>query len=89
MFINLSQSILVNKHTYVNILNSIYFDMQHNSNDEINKWFDFILNMVDEQIYYNNNKLPKLYDAFNNISKISENDDSYYANYARKMKLFK
>ena len=45
--------------------------------------------MVDEQIYYNNNKLPKLYDAFNNISKISENDDSYYANYARKMKLFK
>lgn len=87
--LNLSQSILVNKHTYVNILNSIYFDMQHNSNDEINKWFDFILNMVDEQIYYNNNKLPKLYDAFNNISKISESDDSYYANYARKMKLFK
>ena len=58
--LNLSQNILLNQFTYVNRIDDIYFDLEHDSNHEINRWFDFMLNMVDEQIYYNNNKLVGL-----------------------------
>lgn len=58
--LNISQSILLNQPTYVKRINDIYFDLEHDSNDEINRWFDFILNMTDEQLYFNTNRLPRL-----------------------------
>ena len=57
--LNISQSILLNQPTYVRRINDIYFDFEHDSNDEINRWFDFILNMTDEQLYFNTNRLPR------------------------------
>lgn len=47
--LNISESILVNKITYVKRIDNIYFDINHDSNIEINNWFNFILDMVDEQ----------------------------------------
>ncbi len=58
--INISGSILINQCTYVNILDNIYFDLEHDNNEYINKWFNFILNMVDEQLYYSRSKLDSL-----------------------------
>lgn len=55
--LNISQNILLNKITYVNRLNDIYFDLEHDSNHEINRWLDFVLDMVDEQIYYSMDKI--------------------------------
>lgn len=55
--LNLSRSILLNKQTYVNRINDIYFDIEHDSNEEINKWFNFILDMADEQIYFSSQQL--------------------------------
>ena len=49
--LNLSDSILVNKITYVKRIDNIYFDLEHDTNEAINAWFDFILCMADEQIY--------------------------------------
>ena len=49
--LNLSESIRLNKPTYVKRIDNIYFDLKHNSNKEINAWFNFILDMADEQIY--------------------------------------
>ncbi|MBD9098005.1 hypothetical protein EGP98_00145 [bacterium] len=57
--LNLSQSILINQYTYVNRIDDIYFDLEHDSNHEINRWFDFVLNMVDEQLYYGKEKIPR------------------------------
>lgn len=54
------QSILINQPTYARRINDIYFDLEHDSNDETNRWFDFILNMTDEQLYFNTNRLPRL-----------------------------
>lgn len=62
--LNLSKSILMNKLTYVNIIDNIYFDLEHDNNIMINKWFDFILNMADEQIYMSTNKLGLVGDNF-------------------------
>lgn len=55
--LNLSESINLNKITYVNRIDNIYFDLEHDTNDAINKWFNFILDMADEQIYKGMNLL--------------------------------
>ncbi len=50
--LHLSMSIYINQPTYVKKIDNIYFDVEHDCNDEINKFFDFLLNMTDEQLYY-------------------------------------
>lgn len=74
--LNLSQSILLNQYTYADRINDIYFDLKHDCNDEINKWFDFILNMVDEQLYHWNIKLPSLEKNFETIDEMKDTDTS-------------
>lgn len=85
--LNLSQNILLNQHTYANRINHIYFDLEHDSNHEINLWFDFILNMVDEQLYFSMNRIPKLEKAFENIAKFKETDDKAFNQTISKMKI--
>ena len=60
--LNLSESINLNKITYVNRIDNIYFDLEHDTNDAINKWFNFILDMADEQIYKGVNMLNTIKD---------------------------
>lgn len=62
--LNISASVLINQITYVNILNNLYFDLEHDNTEYINKWFNFVLNMIDEQLYYQGSKLESLKDAF-------------------------
>lgn len=50
--IHLSKSIDLSKVTYCKILDSFRFNPDF-SNDILNKWLEFILNMYDEQIYLN------------------------------------
>lgn len=58
--LNLSSSILVNKITYVKRLNNIYFNDVNDTNESINKWFDFVLDMVDERLFVAKEQLCKL-----------------------------
>lgn len=83
--LNLSHSILVNQLTYVNRIDHIYFDLEHDSNDEINKWFDFVLNMVDEQLYFSMNRISNLDRAFANLSQMKEFDTSEMQDKIKKM----
>lgn len=85
--LNLSQSILMNQPTYAKRINNIYFDLEHDSNDEINKWFDFILNMVDEQLNYSIGYIPQLEKTFENIAKYRETDKSDIPEKINKMKI--
>lgn len=62
--LNISASVLINQITYVNILDNLYFDLEHDNSEYINKWFNFVLNMIDEQLYYQGSKLESLNDAF-------------------------
>ncbi len=62
--LNLSGSILLNKISYIKAIDNIYFDVKHDTNEAINKWFDFILNMADEQIYYSMAKLENVDSSF-------------------------
>lgn len=85
--LNLSQSILLNQPTYARRINDIYFDLEHDSNPEINKWFDFMLNMVDEQLFYKTANISKIDEALKNISKIQHTDTSDMSSYVKSMKL--
>ena len=55
--LNLSESIYLNKVTYVNKIDNIYFDLEHDNYESINAWFNFMLDMADEQIYKSLNLL--------------------------------
>ena len=55
--LHISNSILINQPSYVNALDNIYFDVKHDCNNEINRWFDFCLNMTDEQLYFLSNEI--------------------------------
>ena len=84
--LNLSQSILINKLSYAKALNNIYFDLEHDTNKAINKWFDTMLNMVDEQIYSSSNMLDRTDER--KIKEIQADDDEDIKNYKmRKMKI--
>ena len=71
--LNLSTSILMYKPSYVKIIDNIYFDLEHDSNDVINKWFDFILKMTDEQIYFSSHKLETIEPAL--LKELQQNAD--------------
>ena len=58
--LNLSHSILTYKPQYVDIINQIYFDLEHDNNKAINNWFNFMLNRTEDQIYYSYYKLEDL-----------------------------
>lgn len=79
--LNLSQSILINKLTYVKRINNIYFDVEHDTNESINKWFDFILDMADEQIYKSVEKLKRI--DTSRIKTVSRNIEPNTANSMR------
>ena len=59
--LNISENILINKPTYVKWLNAVKFNGVDDDNYAINRFLDFILNMVDEQLYYAGNKLKDSY----------------------------
>lgn len=76
--LHLSNSIYVNQISYAKAINNIYFDMEHDSNDEINKWFDFMLNMTDEQLNYMTS-----YNSKSNLDKLGKifiTNDEYVPN---------
>ena len=50
--LHLSMSIYLNQPTYARRINDIYFDVKHDCNEEINNYFNFMLNMTDDQIHY-------------------------------------
>lgn len=87
--LNLSQSILINQPTYANRINNIYFDLEHNSNDEINAWFNFILYMFDEQLFFSISRIPYLDRAFRNIESMKDTDNPDFANKVNSMHIRK
>lgn len=62
--LNLSESILINKITYNKKIDQIYFNTENDTNDAINAWFNFILDMADEQIYKSSVMLEKVPNKF-------------------------
>lgn len=58
--LNISANIKLNQVTYAMRINNVKFSMEEDTNNEINKWFDFILNMYEEQIYFQTNRLKEI-----------------------------
>lgn len=67
--LNLSLNINLNKITYSKKLNDILFRISNEENEAINKWFNFMLIMADEQLYFAMNKLERYDWNLSNFSK--------------------
>lgn len=85
--LNLSHGIFMFKPNYARTINDIYFDLEHDSNDEINKWFNFVLDMIDEQLYFSVTKLPKLAKSFCTIDAFKNTDSPGISKTIEKMKI--
>ena len=70
--VNLSESINLNLISYMKSFDNIYFDLKHDNNDAINYWFDFILNMYDEQLYNKKNMINNIDEIMERIITIKE-----------------
>lgn len=74
--LNISQNILINKYTYFDRINRIHFNPSHDNYDAINGWFEFILNMYDEQLFYQKNNLINHSDTFEKMKEMVNLDES-------------
>ena len=84
--LNLSRSIALNKISYTKAINQIYFDLEHDTNDAINAFFNTMLNMADEQIYFSSKELDKIDPQF--LKKPQEDTPiEHKKNMNKKMKL--
>ena len=73
--LHISMSIFMNQPTYANKINDIYFGMNSDTNDEINSFFDFLLNMTDEQIHYMT--LPESKFKLDKMAKMYQDSDQF------------
>lgn len=70
--VNLSESIHVNLISYINAIHNIYFDLEHDNNEMLNYWFNFILNMYDEQLFNKQNMINDVDNVIERILKVKE-----------------
>lgn len=82
--LNISNRILANKLTYVNAINRIAFNLDDDTNKAINDFFDFILNMVDEQMFYS---LPRLTNLIEHTQKYGVSDQEEVSKRVRTMRM--
>lgn len=85
--VNLSESINVNLITYVKALNGIYFDLEHDNSDMLNYWFNFILNMYDEQLFSKQAMINDMENVVERIVKIKEKMNNDFINKIKKTRI--
>jgi len=69
--LNISKNIHINQITYAKRVNSVPFGIEEFDNSAINRWLEFILNMYDEQLYFQQNRIPYLVESFERIKAMS------------------
>lgn len=87
--LNISQNINMNKISYCSKLDDISFKPNNGDNEKINKWFDFLLNMADEQLYFVQNRIDAYGPILSNIAEknLMQSEDSDFSKKVDKMKI--
>lgn len=70
--VNISESINLYKYTYIKGPDNIYFDLKHDNNEVINFWFNWMLNMYDEQLFKNQVLIDNMDSFMEKIFEIKE-----------------
>lgn len=58
--LNISTNINLNRLTYMDRIHRVHFDLDSDNNEVINRFIDFILDMYDEQLYFQRNNMPTI-----------------------------
>lgn len=75
--LNISQNISNNKYTYFDNISRVKLSIKHDNSDAINRWFNFILNMYDEQLYYQRNNILSHSETFERMKNLTSNDEEF------------
>ncbi|MBR1818010.1 MAG: Fic family protein [Bacilli bacterium] len=74
--LHISPSLYRYQHNYVHAIDQIHFGLDKNIDEEINHWFQFILNRYEDQLFYMSNLLKTQERTLDNIANLPcENDD--------------
>jgi len=88
--LNISANININQYTYAKTIDNIEFDIEKYDNEAINKWLDFILNMYDEQLYFQMNRIPSLATSFEGLKEmLTTNKNGTFEEQTQKSKINK
>ena len=85
--VNLSESINVNLITYINALDNTYFDLDHDNNEVLNYWFNFILNMYDEQLFSKQIMIDDMENVMERIMNVKDRVDQDLVRKIQKIKV--
>ena len=85
--VNLSESINVNLITYINALDNTYFDLEHDNNEVLNYWFNFILNMYDEQLFSKQIMIDDMENVMERIMNVKDRVDQDLVRKIQKIKV--
>lgn len=85
--VNLSESINVNLITYINALDNTYFDLEHDNNEVLNYWFNFILNMYDEQLFSKQIMIDDMENVMERIINVKDRIDQDLVEKIQKIKV--
>ncbi|MGN0992640.1 MAG: Fic family protein [Bacilli bacterium] len=85
--VNLSESINVNLITYINALDNTYFDLEHDNNEILNYWFNFILNMYDEQLFSKQIMIDDMENVMERIINVKDRIDQDLVEKIQKIKV--
>ena len=85
--VNLSESINVNLITYINALDNTYFYLDHDNNEVLNYWFNFILNMYDEQLFSKQIMIDDMENVMERIMNVKDRVDQDLVRKIQKIKV--
>lgn len=86
--LNISQNIVINKYSYADKINKIHFNLDYDNEKTLNNWFEFILNMYDEQLFFQMQRIPTYEEAFKQIPNMKDADNDL-SEIAKKFKMDK
>lgn len=85
--LNISPVISKYKNDYNSCIDNIYFDLDHVNNPAINRWLNFMLFNVEEEIAFLEQCLIENHQALQNISEMRDDKESLFEAEIKKMRL--
>lgn len=87
--VNISRSILEYQPDYAERINHIKFNINDDNNEEMNRWFDYILRRYEDQFFYQENRISELENSRKFITEKLLRENNEYEEIAEQVKLKK
>ena len=76
--LHISPSLYLHQFDYTRKIDNIHFGLDKDTNEELNRWFQFIINRYEDQLFYMNRSLSNNERALDNISNMNTSENDFY-----------